>query len=136
MYIHTPQPLQSNNNNNSKPRNMHIPPSAASSWCHYCVLVCGDRDKSTLMHNNQTFDDFGRYKQHPPTNRYYKYINIIYIYPLGERWPQQTDAAAPDARVGEVLPEPVRRVLAAALARRHPLLPGVRHPGRHLRGAA
>ena len=63
-------------------------------------------------------------------------ILSIYIYPPGERWPQQTDAAAPDARVGEVLPEPVRRLLAAALARRHPLLPGLRHPGRHLRGAA
>ena len=78
MYIHTQKPLHSNNNNNnnSKPRNKHIPPSAASSWCHYCGLVCGDRDKSTLMHNNQTFDDFGRYKQHPPTNRYYKYVQL------------------------------------------------------------
>ena len=54
----------------------------------------------------------------------------------GEGRTQQTDPATPDPGVGQVLPESVRRLLSAALARRHPLLPRLRNPGQHLRGAS
>ena len=46
---------------------------------------------------------------------------------------QRSDATEDDARMDQVLQEPLRRLLAAPLDRRHPLLHRLRHPGRLVR---